>query len=173
MDVSDGLTLLPVQTHYVDGGPMPSSWMYEVSLPGPGRVHTLRHVEAADVLHFRYGCDIETPWRGNAPLGVARAVGDLAAETATYLTQESSKPRGAFLATPKDGEDPTIESLRADTRTAAGSILFVEGQENDWEGGGRPGGPWSVRHFGPSVGDGMIEAAKMARSESLASPGPE
>ena len=171
MDTSDGLHLLPAQTHSIDGGPMPNGWVYDVSLAGPGELKTLRPVRAEGVLHFRYGCDVETPWRGNPPLGVARAIGDLMAEATTYLTQESGKPRGAFLATPKDGEDATIEQLKADTKTAAGALLFVESQANNWEGGGAPSGDWGVKHFGPSVGVGMVEVAKMARAEALAALG--
>ncbi len=167
LDTSDGLTLLPAQTHSIAGGPMPASWTYDVSLAGPGELKTLRPVSAASVCHFRYGCDVETPWRGNAPLGVARAIGDLVAEATTYLTQESGKPRGAFLATPKDGDDDTIEQLKADTKTSAGSMLFVESMANNWESGGQPAGDWGVKHFGPSVGPGMVEVAKMARSEAL------
>ena len=171
MDISAGLTLLPAQTHSIAGGPMPSGWVYDVTLVGPGRLTTLRPVQAAGVLHFRYGCDIETPWRGNAPLGVARAIGDLMAEATTYLTQESGKPRGAFLGTPKDGEDETIEQLKADARTARGALLFVESMANNWESGGQPAGDWGVKHFGPSVGAGMVETAKMARSEALGALG--
>ena len=89
LDTSDGLHLLPAQTHSIDGGPMPSSWTYDLSLAGPGELTTMRPVRAEGVAHFRYGCDVETPWRGNAPLGVARAIGDLMAEATTYLTQES------------------------------------------------------------------------------------
>ena len=162
LDTSAGLTLLPAQTHSIAGGPMPSGWVYDVTLAGPGELRTLRPVRAEGVLHFRYGCDIETPWRGNPPLGVARAIGDLMAEATTYLTQESGKPRGAFLATPKDGEDDTIEQLKADAKTAQGALLFVEGMANNWESGGQPAGDWGVKHFGPSVGAGMVEVAKMA-----------
>ena len=171
LDTSDGLTLLPAQTHSIDGGPMPSSWAYDVSLAGPGQLKTLRPVSADAVLHFRYGCDIETPWRGNAPLGVARAVGELMAEAITYLTQESGTPRGAFLATPKDGEDDTIEQLKADAKTAQGALLFVESMANNWESGGQPAGDWGIKHFGPSIGQGMVETAKMARSEALGALG--
>ena len=171
LDTSDGLTILAAQTHSIDGGPMPSGWVYDVSLAGPGELKTLRPVRAEGVLHFRYGCDVETPWRGNAPLGVARAIGDLMAEATTCLTQESSKPRGAFLATPKDGEDATIEQLKADAKTAQGALLFVESMANNWESGGQPAGDWGVQHFGPSIGTGMLETAKMARSEALAALG--
>ena len=163
----DGLTLLPAQTHSIDGGPMPSSWTYDLTLAGPGELKTLKPVPADGVLHFRYACDVERPWRGNAPLGVARGIGELVAEVNTYLVQESGKPRGAFLSTPKDGEDATIEQLKADTKTAQGSLLFVESMANNWESGGQPAGDWGVKHFGPSVGPGMVEVAKMARAEAL------
>ena len=171
LDTSDGLTLLPAQTHSIDGGPMPSGWVYDVTLAGPGQLKTVRPVSASGVLHFRYGCDVETPWRGNAPLGVARAVGELMAEAITYLTQESGKPRGAFLGTPKDGEGETISTLKADVKTAAGAMLFVESMSQNWEAGGPAAGDWQVRNFGPTVGAGMVETAKMARSEALGALG--
>ena len=172
IDTSDGLTLLPAQTHSIDGGPMPSSWVYDITLAGPGQLRTMRPVRAEGVLHFRYGCDVETPWRGNAPLGVARGIGDLLSEINTYLKQESAKPRGAFLSTPKDGEDPTLDALKADVRTAAGAMLFVETMATVWESGGPPVvKEWQAQNFGPTMGGGMVEAAKMARSEALAALG--
>ena len=171
LDTSDGLTLLPAQTHNVEGGAMPATWTYDITLSGPSTIKGLRPVQSAGVLHFRYGVDVERPWRGNAPLTIARAIGDLTAEATTYLTQESSTPRGAFLPTPKDGEDSTIEALRADVRNAAGAILFSESMANDWDAGGKSAGDWGVKHFGPSVGAGMVETAKMARSEALAALG--
>ena len=64
LDTSDGLHLLPAQTHSIDGGPMPSGWAYDLTLAGPGEITTMRPVRAEGVLHFRYGCDVETPWRG-------------------------------------------------------------------------------------------------------------
>ena len=167
LDTSAGLTLLPAQTHSINGGPMPSGWVYDISLAGPGELKTLRPIRAESVCHFRYGCDVETPWRGNAPLGVARGIGDLVAEVTTYLTQESGKPRGGFIGTPKDGEDETIAQLRADAAGAKGALLFVESQDEEWEGGGSARGGWNVKHFGPSIGQGMVEVAKMARAEAL------
>ena len=50
-------------------------------------------------------------------------------------------------------------------------MLFVESMANNWESGGNPAGDWGVKHFGPSVGPGMVEVAKMARSEALAALG--
>ena len=56
-------------------------------------------------------------------------------------------------------------------KTAAGSVLFVEGLGTNWEAGGPAAGDWGVKHFGPSVGEGMVEVAKMARSEALGALG--
>ncbi len=173
LDTSDGLTLLPSSTHYVGGGPMPSSWEYECTIPGPGYFTTIRKLNADSVVHFRYGVDVETPWRGNAPLSVARGLADILSEVTTYLAQESAMPRGAYLPTPKDGGDSTIESLKADTRTAAGAILFVESMAQYWEDGESKPVPseWQTRHFGPQPPAAMVETAKMARSEALGAMG--
>ena len=171
LDMSDGLTLLPAQTHNVEGGALPSTWTYDITLSGPSQIKGLRPVQAAGVLHFRYGVDLERPWRGNAPLTIARAIGDLVAEATTYLNQESSKPRGAFLPTPKDGDDATIEKLRADTRAAQGQVVYVESMADDWDAGGKPPPDWETQNFGPTVGAGMVETMKMARSEALAALG--
>ena len=102
---------------------------------------------------------------------MARGIGDLVAEVTTYLTQESGKPRGGFIGTPKDGEDETIDQLRADAAGAKGALLFVESQDEEWEGGGKSRGGWNVKHFGPSIGQGMVEVAKLARAEALAALG--
>ena len=105
-------------------------------------------------------------------LGVARGIGELVAEVNTYLVQESGKPRGAFLSTPKDGEDATIEQLKTDVKTAARfDVVRRKSMANNWESGGQPAGDWGVKHFGPSVGPGMVEVAKMARSEALGALG--
>ena len=50
-------------------------------------------------------------------------------------------------------------------------MLFVESMANNWESGGQPAGDWGVKHFGPSIGTGMLEVARLARSESLAALG--
>ena len=152
---------------------MPSGWVYDVyPMAGPGELKTLRPVQRGRVFAISAtAATLKHPGGAMPPLGVAAAIGDLMAEALTYLAQESGKPRGAYLATPKDGADDTIEGLKTDTRNAAGQVLFVESQANNWDSGGMPSGEWMVKHFGPSVGPGMVETAKMARSEALAALG--
>ena len=167
----DGLSLIPVSTHSVDGNFHPSSWSYDLSLPGPGQLTSVAPVQADGVLHFRMNCDPETPWRGRSPLTVARAVADLLSSVSNYLIEESNAPRGQFLATPVDGADETISELKADIKTAAGAVLMVESMTNDFDQGGRSAGEWKTQHFGPSLGAGTVETARMARSEALGALG--
>ena len=171
LDTSDGLSLIPAQTHSIDGGYMPDSWVYDLTLAGPGQFTSIHPVEAAGVLHFRTNCDVESPWRGHAPLWIARAVADLLSASSNYLIEESGAPRGSFMPTPADGDDSTISELKADVKTAAGAMLFVESMQNDWDQGGKSAGDWKTQHFGPSVGTGMVEAAQIARSEAMAALG--
>ena len=55
---SDGLTLLPAQTHSIAGGPMPSGWVYDVTLAGPGELKTLKPVSCG--------------WRASLPVWLRR-----------------------------------------------------------------------------------------------------
>ena len=63
LDTSDGLTIIPGQTHSVDGHYMPATWQYDISLPGPATTHSVL-TGAENVLHMRYATDPQTPWRG-------------------------------------------------------------------------------------------------------------
>ena len=98
VDTSSGmLRLIPAQTHDVQGGPFPSEWEYRVTLGGPSRTHTYDYVPATSVLHFKYGCDPATPWRGHGPMDIAALSGKLSAETIGQLADEASGPVGRLL----------------------------------------------------------------------------
>ena len=88
LDTSNGLTIIPSQTHSIGGGPMPSSWRYELTLPGPSTTRGI-NVGANDVLHLRYAVDPERPWRGMGPLGVAADAGRLVCRGAGSLGRRS------------------------------------------------------------------------------------
>ena len=57
--------------------------------------------------------------------------GRLSSEVVKALADEASGPRGAFLPLPIDGQDPSIETLKSDIRSAAGKMLTAEG--GDWD----------------------------------------
>ena len=130
-----GLTILPAQTHYVAGGPTPSSWRYNVYLPGPSVGHSL-DAEATDLLHVRYAVDPETPWRGHGPLQVAADTGRLSAEVLSALADEASTSRGQFLPLPATGENTA--QLEIDIKKGRGAMLTTDTTADAWEGGGDP-----------------------------------
>ena len=128
------LRLIPAETHDVEGGPFPEEWEYRLTLGGPSKTVTHDFVPAASVLHFRYAVDASTPWRGNGPIAVANLAGRLSAETVNALANESSGPVGRLLGIPVDGEDATVQALKADIRDARGRVALLEA--GDWGNAG-------------------------------------
>ena len=110
-----------------------------MTLGGPSRTLAYDDVPAASVLHFRYAADASTPWRGNGPVQVAALAGKLSAETVRALAEESSGPVGRLLGIPVDGEDATVQGLKADIKNAAGRVALLE--TGDW---GNAGGETKV-----------------------------
>lgn len=172
IDTSGGqLRLQPAQTHSIVGNPDPATWDYELTLPGPSQTETLP-MPATSVVHLRYATDPERPWRGIGPIGVAAMAGELSAETASALTDESSGPRGSFLPLPTDGEDETIEGLKGDIKTAGGALLAVESAADDWQAGGNaPRDDWQQKRFGPNPPQGLIALHQTATNEIYAACG--
>ena len=122
------LRLAPAQSWDVIGDPDPETWRYRVTLGGASTIETYEDVPAASVIHVQYAFDAREPWRGISPLGVAQLAGRLSAETIAALADESSGPRGSFLPTPVDGQDPTVTNLRGDARAAKGKNAVRRGR---------------------------------------------
>ena len=162
--------LLPAESHDIDGGPDPDSWVYRVSIGGPARSHTYSHQPAETILHLTYGRDPERPWRGYGPLQVAQLAGRLSAETSAALADESSGPRGSFLALPVDGKDQTLAGMKTDIRTARGSMLTVEAGDWDNPGDGRAT-QYAQQRFGAQIPDAMVTLQQRASQEVMGACG--
>ena len=160
------LKLLPAESHDVEGGPDPITWEYRISLGWPSRTFTYDLIPSAGVVHVRYAVDPETHWRGYGPLGVALLAGKLSASTVQALADEANMPHGAFLALPKDGDDPTLTSLKQDVKKAQGNVLFVESVSENWQqGGNAPRDDWETKRFGASPPAALVEQAELAARE--------
>ena len=70
--VEDGgrLMFLPAGQVEVQGGPRPSTWLYDLTLDGPSGSLT-RTVPASEVLHLRWSVDPSRPWCGVSPMQAA------------------------------------------------------------------------------------------------------
>ena len=164
------LRLIPAETHDVNGGPFPEEWEYRLTLGGPSRTLTYDDVPAASVLHFRYAADASTPWRGNGPVQVATLAGKLSAETVRALAEESSGPVGRLLGIPVDGEDATVQGLKADIKNAAGRVALLE--TGDW---GNAGGDAKLNlkaeRFGAEPPAALVELLDASTKEVYAACG--
>ena len=171
IDTSSGvLKLLPAETHDVAGGPDPSTWTYRLTLGGPSRTVTYDYVTASSVLHFRYASDAARPWRGNSPVEVAALAGRLSAETVRALAEESSGPIGHLLGVPVDGEDSTVQGLKADIANARGKVALLE--SGDW---GNAGGDAKVdlktERFGANPPASLVDLVDVSSREIYAACG--
>ena len=158
------LRLVPAETHDVEGGPFPEEWEYTLTLGGPSKTVTYDFVPAASVLHFRYAADPSRPWRGNGPVEVAALAGRLSAETVRALVEESSGPVGRLLGIPVDGQDATVEGLKADIKNAAGRVALLE--TGDWNStGGDNKVDLKTERFGAEPPASLVELVSVASQE--------
>ena len=141
--------LRPVGQWDVTGDVTEESWTYRVTLNGPTMTRT-RQVPAAGLIHCRYEVDPDRPWRGVGPLQSASLAGRLSAETAAALADSEGGPRGSLLPLPVDGNDPTVGPLKADLRTLAGKLAFVESTNVMHAGapGSAPRSDWQTSRVG-------------------------
>ena len=78
-------------------------------------------------------------------------------------------PRGGFLGLPVEGTDATIDKMRADIRTAKGSILTVE--SGDWDNTGADNATYELKRFGATPPDSMVQLLSVASREVYAACG--
>ena len=127
------------------------------------------------MVHIRYSSDRYcTPWRGVGPLQSARLAGRLSAEVSNALADELAGPRGQLLPLPNvGGDDPAIDSLKADVQGLSGGLAFVESQADSFGSGpqSNPTSGWDVKRLGAAVPVSSIEAAKLAFAEVVAACG--
>ncbi|MFO1139155.1 MAG: hypothetical protein U1E41_08780 [Paracoccus sp. (in: a-proteobacteria)] len=100
---------------------------YRVGLPeiGGGRSET---VLAAEVLHFRIGCDATTPWAGSAPLARAKLSAGLLEEITTALRDVfRDAPIGSQIIPVPEGSTEDMAEMRRSFRGNRGASLVIEG----------------------------------------------
>ena len=163
------LLLLPATSYDIQGGPNPATWTYNLMLNGPSGNMTYTGLGAESVIHVKYAVDPVEPWRGNAPLDVARQSGRLSSELVNALADESSTPTGQVMGLAVDGNDDTIVTLKADFKTAKGKLAFM--QAGDW---GAAGGSFTdlvPKRFGAMPPEPLVELFKHSSAEVFSSCG--
>ena len=165
----DRLMLLPATSYNILGGPNPATWEYDLMLAGPSGTRYYTHLSADSVIHVKYAVDPVEPWRGCAPMDIAKLTGRLSAETVNALADESATPVGQLLGLPVDGNDDTVTALKSDMKTSKGAMAFM--QTGDW---GNVGGGYTdlvPKRFGAAPTEHLVELFKVSSAEVYAACG--
>ena len=157
------LVLLPAETVDVSGPPQPDRWEYRLTVGGPSHTMSYDHVPASEVVHIMYAAEPSRPWHGVGPIQVAHLAGKLSAETVNALANESSGPVAQLLGIPVDGDDPTVEKLKADIANAAGRVALLE--NSDWGDAGGGNMALKPNRIGPNPPEGLVSVADLASRE--------
>lgn len=100
---------------------------YRLGTPevGGGRRET---VLAAEVMHFRIGCDVSTPWAGSAPLARAKLSAELLHQVETAMRDVwATAPIGSQIVHLPEGSADDMDAMRQAFRGRRGQSLVVEG----------------------------------------------
>ena len=167
----DGMVRLALVGHWDHyGGPDPASWTMRLSEYGPSGTET-RTVPWAGVVDVKYQADRVRPWWGLSPLAAASEAGRLSAAVTKALADEAGGPVGSLIETPKDGEDPTVASIKTALPGLRGRAALVESGDFDVPGGGRGMKTWQVTRLGSDPPAGAVTLAHQAFVEALAACG--
>ena len=167
-----GSTFLPVASYDIKGGVELSTWRYDLDLPAPGGMGTLRDLPASQVAHVRMNADPANPWRGRGPLTVAKLTADLATRLEQALDYEERVPVGQILAIPTTAQGDTLADQIAGLK---GNIVLGESTASGWDTGvqNRSGGraEWTPARVGPRPPAEQIELRTQVATTILAAAG--
>lgn len=145
-----GRAFLPAASYDIRGGVEPSTWTYDLDLPAPGGMGTLKGIASSQVAHVRINADVAEPWRGRGPLTVAKLTTDLAARIEQALEHEERIPVGQVLAIPSTAQ---ADALADQVASLKGDIVLGESTATGWDTGqaNRASGraEWQPTRLGP------------------------
>ena len=176
IDIVDGdIFLIPVSSSTVTGDPNPTSWRYELTVAGPSGTMSYKNVDYSQVLHFRYSFDAARPWHGLGPLQSATQAGRLVGNLSSSLADEAGTPHGYVLPIPpdKDGQDESVEEMRADIGKLDGGLSFVESMAGEWKGSGQANKSdgYEAKRIGANPPQSLVQLHDMATKEILSAYG--
>jgi len=140
----------------------PTAYRVSVSEAGGGRSET---VLAAEVLHFRIGCDVAAPWIGTAPLRRSQLTAALlnAVETALAEVFETA-PLGSQIVPFPEAPKTDLEAMARGFRGNRGKVLIRESVNVAAAGGPAPLQDWKPHDLSPDLSRSMTrEALELAR----------
>ena len=162
------ISLRPISTFDITGGPDPESWEYKIEVPGPS-LTVDKQVGWDSIIHIIYGASSQTPWQGCSPIDAPSTTSQLAAVLEDRLNQEAGTVTGFVLPLPAAANTP---QLRSDLGTLEGSLAPVESVSTNYDTGGRaPMSDWKSCRLGAMIPDSSINLRKEVNAVLLAACG--
>ena len=142
--------------HQVEGGALPSSWVYGLTLAGPSVTRSLTKVSADRVFHVRLGASHRQPWRGCSPLANSAATRTVLANLESQLGKEASGPVGSVLPVPQPSQE-----LANDVKSLGGGVYVAESGLAGLDESHRAQAEWTPKR----IGFNAPESAGMVRTQ--------
>jgi phage portal protein BeeE len=145
---------------------VPTAYRVQISEANGGQAET---VLAAEVLHFRHGCDVVTPYCGTAPLKRAPLTAGLlnALEVALSEVFENA-PLGSQVVPMPEMPEVDSDKLARAFRGNRGRVLIRESVNVTAAGGPAPAQDWKSADLSPDLARAMTtETLKGARDSIL------
>ena len=148
----------------------PTAYRLSISEAGGG---STRVALAGEVLHFRTGVDITTPWAGQAPLKRSALSAGLLNAVETSLSEAfENMPLGSQIIPFPESPDSDLENLGRGFRGRRGRVLLRESVQVSAAGGPAPAQDWKPQSVTPDLSGAMPrEMLEAARASVLGSFG--
>ena len=161
--------LIPACSCSITGDPSPSTWTYEVNLPGPSTTVT-RTVGADRILHLFYARADSTPWKGIGPVQASATTRKLLDNLEIRLAQEAGGAVGTLIPVPSVRSS---DKLQGDIRALKGQPTLVESMAQAWDRGstGAPAGDYKTVRIGASPPEVLAKLRREAEESILAACG--
>lgn len=145
---------------------------YRITTPDVGGGSSTT-VLAAEVLHFRIGCNPATPWRGTPPLRRAQLTTGLLNAVETTLSETfNNAPVGSQIVAMPETSPGDNDKLAASFRGKRGRVLLRESMNVSAAGGPAPAMDWKPSDLTPNLRDSMlVESWRDARNSVMAAYG--
>jgi len=140
---------------------------YRVTVPNTGGGES-RTVLAAEVLHFRIGCDISSPYIGQAPLKRASlTAGMLSAVESALAEAFENMPLGSQIVPFPESPNADLAQIGREFRGARGKLLLRESVNVQAAGGPVPAQDWRPSDVTPDLSKAMTRETLSAARDSV------
>lgn len=143
----------------------PVAYRVTVAEAGGGRTET---VLAAEVLHFRIGCDAAAPYIGTAPLRRAPLTAGLMHAIESALSEVyATAPIGSQVVPFPEADETEKERLGRAFRASWGRVILRESVNVSAAGGPAPQQDWQPRDLTPDLSRAMIGESLGAAKDGI------